>query len=74
VGQRLVCREVAGPVDTAMLQSLEEARRQGDFLVVAVTAGAQGDSDQRLLAALGCVDASVASIPSPRPNGPGLSS
>ncbi|MGB5230394.1 MAG: nitrilase-related carbon-nitrogen hydrolase [Desulfoprunum sp.] len=57
VGQRLVCREVAGPVDTAMLQSLEEARRQGDFLVVAVTAGAQGDSDQRLLAALGCVDA-----------------
>lgn len=57
MGQRLVAREVAGPVGTAMLEALEEARRQGDFLLVAVSAGAQGDLDQRLLAALGCVDA-----------------
>lgn len=57
VGQRLVCREVAGPVGTAVLEALEEARRQGDFLLVAVSEGAQGDPDQRLLAALGCVDA-----------------
>jgi hypothetical protein len=40
-----------------MLQALEEARRQGDFLLVAVSAGAQGEPNQRLLAALGCVDA-----------------
>jgi len=57
VGQRLVCCEVGRPVDTGMLQALEEARRQGDFLIVAVSAGAQGEADQRLLAALGCVDA-----------------
>ena len=57
MGQRLVCREVAGAVGTAMLEALEEARRQGDFLVVAVSAGPQGDPDLRLLAALGCVDA-----------------
>ena len=57
VGQRLVCCEVGRPVNTAMLQALEEARRQGDFLLVAVSAGAQGEPNQRLLAALGCVDA-----------------
>jgi len=57
VGQRLVCREVLGSVDTVVLEALEEARRQGDFLLVAVSSGAQGDPDQRLLAALGCVDA-----------------
>ncbi|MBB5346684.1 hypothetical protein JWG42_02750 [Desulfoprunum benzoelyticum] len=57
VRQRLVCCEVVEPVNTAMLQALEEARRQGDFLLVAVSAGAQGEPNQRLLAALGCVDA-----------------
>lgn len=56
-GQRLVRVEVADEAAAADWAGLEEARRAGDFLIVALTLP---DQDGRLcskLAALGCVDA-----------------
>ena len=57
LGQRLVCCRVSGHPGAEELQALEDARRQGDFLLVVLPSGAGDDDDCRLYAALGCVDA-----------------
>lgn len=57
LGQRLICCGVSGQPGAEELQALEDARRQGDFLLVVLSSEAGGENDCRLYAALGCVDA-----------------